>query len=534
VKLGGHNVTLNETADILTFSYMQPSDFRLEISAALYLSGRVDEALAIFKTILPPDNPKAFQICGRLIGEPGRVGCTAYEPGPPRWRLLELALEKPQEDPYELVESQYGRVRGADALGTGLWIQVSLRRLVEYRSSVAGVASRWSGDRASTLDGKPLSDLLAATFDPALVARADQIARSIALVQTHFPPAAKRSDVRHGKTSPRDPKGLSRFRRIQLPKDCPAPMSATNWKEPAVQATVNRFSEIEQFWRVETAGQLVVVVAQMSSSGIWEEEGLGGVWLHVSQDGGKTWKPPLYTGLESTWNFTMSPFPCVSGLDGDHLILELLSVPIIQVDGDGQPLTKTPAPAASRVAIDIPLSTLRRDSDRDGLTDIVEEALLLDPRNRDSDGDGVADGEDSFPNVSNKPTSDLAGPMAAVLSSVVNDPRRRHLPADITAKAGTEPLSPRFKERPLILFAEPRVLAGISADRMVLVFAAKDLPRLAERRSQISGTRFDEPVLNRARDRGHIKFDNGLTGGTFAWRREGNGWKGEQISSFIR
>jgi len=534
VKLGGHDVSLNENADILAFFYERTSDFRLEISAALYLSGHVDEAHAIFKTVSAPGSTNAFKSCGHMIGEPARIVCSEDEAGPIRWRLLDLALEKPHEDPYELVESQYGS-GSVDALSAGLWIQVALRRLTDYRTTVAAFASRWNGDKVWTLDGKPVSDVLAQTFDRALVTRAEEIARRIALVQKSFPPVADTGDIGYGDRPIREAKGVSRFRRVALPKTCPAPKPDSNWKPPAVPTSINRISDVEQFWRVETAGSLVVVVGQMWSSGIWEEEGLGGVWIHVSQDGGKTWETPLFTGLESNTRFMVRADPCVSHLDGDHIVLEYWLMQIMRTGSDGKLQATTPGSPDDRFAIDIPLSALRRDSDGDGLTDIVEESLLLNPRNRDSDGDGVRDGEDAFPNLSNKIASDLAAPMAEVLNGIVDGPGpRRREPADIHAKPGAGKVALRSRERPLVFFADPQILAGISADRVVLVFSDDDLRRLAKVRSQVSGTRIDQPIVSRSRDRGYLTFDNGLTGGTFTWRREGDGWKVEQSRSFIR
>jgi hypothetical protein len=46
------------------------------------------------------------------------------------------------------------------------------------------------------------------------------------------------------------------------------------------------------------------------------------------------------------------------------------------------------------------LARLRRDSDQDGFTDITEQLLALDPRNPDSDADGLGDAVDPAPNVS--------------------------------------------------------------------------------------------------------------------------------------
>jgi hypothetical protein len=50
------------------------------------------------------------------------------------------------------------------------------------------------------------------------------------------------------------------------------------------------------------------------------------------------------------------------------------------------------------------VSDITRDSDNDGLTDIEEERLGLDPHNPDTDGDGIKDGEDICPNLSQKTT----------------------------------------------------------------------------------------------------------------------------------
>ncbi len=55
----------------------------------------------------------------------------------------------------------------------------------------------------------------------------------------------------------------------------------------------------------------------------------------------------------------------------------------------------------------LPLTDLRRDTDGDGLTDIAERLLFLDPARTDSDGDGVPDAVDPTPNVN----SALMGPV---------------------------------------------------------------------------------------------------------------------------
>jgi hypothetical protein len=52
----------------------------------------------------------------------------------------------------------------------------------------------------------------------------------------------------------------------------------------------------------------------------------------------------------------------------------------------------------SRRTLDFRVVDIERDSDNDGWTDVEEQRLGLDPRNPDSDGDGVPDGKDVCPN----------------------------------------------------------------------------------------------------------------------------------------
>lgn len=64
--------------------------------------------------------------------------------------------------------------------------------------------------------------------------------------------------------------------------------------------------------------------------------------------------------------------------------------------------TPAKAPSLGPQEWRIIISDITRDSDGDGLTDIEEQRLGLDPHNPDSDGDGVKDGEDICPNLSQK------------------------------------------------------------------------------------------------------------------------------------
>jgi hypothetical protein len=69
-----------------------------------------------------------------------------------------------------------------------------------------------------------------------------------------------------------------------------------------------------------------------------------------------------------------------------------------------------PAAAKSlrRALVAFSWSELRRDTDGDGLSDLVEERMVTDPHSRDTDGDGIDDGIDPMPHIASATSSGSA------------------------------------------------------------------------------------------------------------------------------
>lgn len=100
---------------------------------------------------------------------------------------------------------------------------------------------------------------------------------------------------------------------------------------------------------------------------------------------------------------------------------------------------------------------LSRDSDGDGLTDIVEGRLGTDPFKKDTDGDGVPDGIDPCPNAAPRPLSDAEKVLAAAYEA------RYHFdasegPAVISYPAGLKPFEIVGRRGPVLW--EPEQVQG--------------------------------------------------------------------------
>ena len=106
----------------------------------------------------------------------------------------------------------------------------------------------------------------------------------------------------------------------------------------------------------------------------------------------KTWTKPIFTTIHDAIGTAVSseagPQLLIEEPNGDISVLHYLSS---EAGGSGE------IPAGSVVRSTLDLNALQRDSDSDGLVDAVEERLLLDPTDPDSDHDGVPDSEDLNP-----------------------------------------------------------------------------------------------------------------------------------------
>ena len=128
-----------------------------------------------------------------------------------------------------------------------------------------------------------------------------------------------------------------------------------------------------------------------------------GIWVGYSDDNGETWSY-YYTGIvqkQPLYVKWYSSYPLINE-QGDLQIEACLLRQMSQFMHPG------PGPSYQLVKdgllLTLDLETLRKDSDGDGLTDIVEVKFRTDPNNADTDGDGVPDNLDLNPRFASQRT----------------------------------------------------------------------------------------------------------------------------------
>lgn len=120
-----------------------------------------------------------------------------------------------------------------------------------------------------------------------------------------------------------------------------------------------------------------------------------GYWLALSYDNGKTWKK-YYTGLTENCYYFLKRNSKIP-LWKDSSILQIEATIVRQISEVIHPMPAEFETIQDSIAVQLKISQITQDLDNDGLTDIVEKKMMLDPNDPDSDGDGIIDSEDKNP-----------------------------------------------------------------------------------------------------------------------------------------
>jgi hypothetical protein len=297
--------------------------------------------------------------------------------------------------------------------------------------------------------------------------------------------------------------------------------------------------------RAERQGERVLAVALSQRLDPVGEVSGGGYWLLDSSDGGRTWNAHVYLGLRQYRPYEVQPTSSLPMLAGDTLRLEVHVRELDEASITFPPTSLQVKREQSGLFLEAPLSALRQDTDGDGLTDLVEERLLLDAQAPDTDADGLHDGEDPLPQVppsrGKEPMTVEARVMAAVFAWLNRDdsapqglevglpePGQPQQPLRLPKGTTLEsPLDVTFLE------AERSMLRGVPVPTRTLVLSNEELTLAGKRFGQFYAMTV-EVLLNTAKDQALVTWSQRWRGGRLLAKKRRNGtWVIESLGGWI-
>ena len=293
--------------------------------------------------------------------------------------------------------------------------------------------------------------------------------------------------------------------------------------------------------RVETRGDSVVALGASQDYDPVGELSRGAYWVFRSHDGGATWERPLYTGLRITMPYVVRPRSDLPMIRPSGIRVE---VEVRELDLDHitfPPLFSVTKREALGLYLDLPWELLERDSDGDGLTDLAEERLLTDPRQADTDADGVDDGVDPFPQVSHRVVADdRTKLMQTILDNTLGGMRPIiHEVGDLDPSADPGQVERRHRiathasERTAFIVGNRASFRGTTPGRRTVVLSSEEHAAARAKFGPIFATRYYVPMTNRAGDVAFVIWSAQWRGGEGIVEKVDGEWVFSVLSTWI-
>lgn len=542
---GGERPALSARIDgtVVSLARVAPEDFGpQDLAAALLVTG--DEAGA--RRLLPALNTPAARAqlaCAYQTGGPGeRTGCGRDEL-PFKTLYLDHLLNRPGDDPYPLAEAAVGAGFRFSGPPRGVWADVFCRVFAEpqYRdctaarqataSAAAGFFGPYGDDEAK--EARQARAAVAAIAPPAYGPLQAQTAADLAEVvrlNGGEPPAEPAHTRRNDDPSP------SRFAERPLPPGGGGGQTALRL------ASLTPLPNGYRLVRIGRDGARIAAITVSQNYDPTGEVSSGGYWVHLSDDGGRTWRAPLYTGLADHFPYvvkTRSSLPLIAGG------VINLAVDVRQIDTRSityPPVGMQLKRSADNLYLTIPLADLARDSDGDGLTDLAEEHLLLRPAVADRLDKPLRAGGRPMPPCTDPgdPGVQALGRLLEKLFSVhtgalIQDPAPasgRSADAALAAAIGG-PGAATSPDRPILLLGDAADFACLRVDRLAIIYGPDDLEALRSLSPDFRAISIGPVYYNRAHDRAFVSWSAGWTGGTVRLLLKDGAWILEDLVSWI-
>lgn len=395
------------------------------------------------------------------------------------------AIDSPGGDAFDLVTNY---LQHADAKATALVDEVFDR--VATRAGYAA-ASKWRLDTVTRAD-QQLADAERMTVPDAVAA---------------LLPACAAFSGRDDAISPAVARLLNRTQLVSF-VECTIDDNARS-TSPDVSSNVRGFGFPPSLdvLRMETRGDETVALASSQDVDPTGDFSAGGYWIVRSTDRGATWNPPLYTGLRIA-----QPYEAVLGS----------TLPMLRDDGVRIDVTTTEIDGRTQqeAAIDLKWRDLERDSDHDGLTDLMEERILTDPNAADTDGDGLPDGVDPLPQVAFRQSS---GDAAAIIAAVLEE----YYGSEIAENATRNEIGTRT----VFLAGDPADFAGLESRLRIIVMSDAEIDAASKKFGPMQATHLSPVIIDQTGTRAWVQLNDAGNVATYLLGKDDGIWTAVVVGS---
>jgi hypothetical protein len=270
------------------------------------------------------------------------------------------------------------------------------------------------------------------------------------------------------------------------------------------------------------------------------EVGPGGYWLLRSQDAGRSWSDPRYLGFQMHQPYVVKAEGKLPMLTGDSLRLE---VDVEELDPES--ITFPPVALRSRreahdLYVTIPFEKLERDGDGDGLPDLLEAKLRTDPANADTDGDGLSDRFDDFPQVSARAEPHVLAPIVVDLLKNLVGYERAGIVEPVRKSGDSLDLLSRDRRSSSagsLLFTfiqgDQELFRGLQVNGQIIVLDEAQVQEIRACYGPMYPLSFPDILISPDGNRAMVQWSAGWTGGTYLYRKQNGRWVAKVVDSWI-
>jgi hypothetical protein len=499
-----------EVVDHLVAAAPTESDVRLDIAAAAILTGKLDLARQLSSAISM--TPKA--------NEDAEAGTR---------HIIETALsDQKNEKLFDLIIENFSSSFSALS-GVRAHLFASVLEKHGYPGLAAEILTEArfhpTADSIVAELAEPLQEMVGRVdaVNAAADARIALLVRAKPLVSTSSRIAAPR---------------IVPFTERPLPKlsGAPSGTAVIDCSDAAkVAATTNLPSYVHPI-RMERNGNEVVAVTISSAVDPAGEVALGGYWILRSRDAGHTWSE-YYTGLRQNLPYVVPPASRLPLIDGDRLRLEVEVQELDTASITFPPVAMRLARSQKDLYLDIPWDELTRDSDSDGLTDLLEERIVTDPHDADTDGDAIPDREDGLPQVAFGGSITVENEiLATVLEGFSLGGGRIVLGvggSDDAAANSCEIRTSAIDEGVLFLVGDRTAFAPLTMNGRAVVLTNDELAAYTTKFGPIYPAQIRHFVVEHGGRRAMIELNQTWAGSTLLLTKTEQGWQITEISGWI-